>query len=123
LRLAAAIAAPLARSRSSAAKKGPGSDFLCVIFFVVFFYSPHRETPKNVIKQNREKIGLGFLVELFVKDFVTVFFANLFCSAFELPSQKNTRKRDKPKKNRFFGRNFGKSFRHGRFAKTFLWCF
>jgi hypothetical protein len=40
----------------------------------VFLNSPHRETPKNVIKRNREKIG--------------------FCNVFELPSLRNTRKRD-----------------------------
>jgi hypothetical protein len=40
-------------------------------FFIVFFYSPHRETPKNVIKENREKIGLGFFRhDFFVKRFL-----------------------------------------------------
>jgi hypothetical protein len=33
----------------------------------VFLNSPHRETPKNVIKKNREKVGFGFLVDFFVK--------------------------------------------------------
>jgi hypothetical protein len=52
----------------SEAKKGPGSDFFD-IFFMVFLNSPHRETPKNVIKNNQENIGFGFLVECFVKTF------------------------------------------------------
>jgi hypothetical protein len=30
------------------------------VFFIVFLNSPHRETPKNVIKKNQEKIGFGF---------------------------------------------------------------
>jgi hypothetical protein len=34
-------------------------------FFIVFLNSPHRETPKNVIKQNREKIGFGFFCRFF----------------------------------------------------------
>jgi hypothetical protein len=34
----------------------------------MFLNSPHRETPKNVIKKFREKVGFGFgfLVEFFV---------------------------------------------------------
>jgi hypothetical protein len=74
----------------SEAKKGPGSDLFFSIFFIVFLNSPHRETPKNVINKNREKIGFGFLVEFFVKTFRRDFFQNVFCSAFELPSLKNT---------------------------------
>jgi hypothetical protein len=38
----------------SEAKKGLGSDFLFRFFFIVFLNSPHRETPKNVIKQIRK---------------------------------------------------------------------
>jgi hypothetical protein len=50
---------------------------------------------------------------------------NVFCSAFELLSLKNTRKRDKTKKveeklTSKFCRNFGKSFRHGIFEKIYL---
>jgi hypothetical protein len=48
--------------------------FFLNIFFIVFFNSPHRETPKNVIKKNREKVGFGFLVEFFVKTFRHDFF-------------------------------------------------
>jgi hypothetical protein len=29
-------------------------------FLSFFFNSPHRETPKNVIKTNREEVGFGF---------------------------------------------------------------
>jgi hypothetical protein len=41
-------------------------------FLIVFLHSPHRETPKNVIKKNREKIGFGFLVDVFEKLFDTI---------------------------------------------------
>jgi hypothetical protein len=53
----------------SEAKKGLGSDLFFDIFLIVSLNSPHRETPKNVIKQNREKIGFGLLVDFFVKTF------------------------------------------------------
>jgi hypothetical protein len=43
----------------SEAKKGPESGVFS-IFGVVLSISPHRETPKNVIKQNQEKKTLGF---------------------------------------------------------------
>jgi hypothetical protein len=47
----------------SAYEKGLGSDLFFRYVFIVFLNSPHRETPKNVIKQIREKIGFGFLAE------------------------------------------------------------
>jgi hypothetical protein len=53
------------------------SDFFQV-FFSVFLNSPHQETPKNVIQQNREKIGLGFFVDFFVKTFRHDFFLKRF---------------------------------------------
>jgi hypothetical protein len=62
----------------------------------VFLNSPRRETPKNVIKKNREKVGFGLLVEIFVSRFLQ----NVFCSVFKPPSQKNTRKCDKTKDSR-----------------------
>jgi hypothetical protein len=68
------------------------------MFLIVFLNSPHRETPKNVRKKNREKVGFGFLVNFLLKLFDTIFLQNVFCSAFELPPLKNTRKRDKTKK-------------------------
>jgi hypothetical protein len=40
--------------------------------------SPHRETPKNVIKENREKFGFRFLVDFFVKHFRHDFFVKHF---------------------------------------------
>jgi hypothetical protein len=55
----------------SEAKKGPGSDF-----FVL--KSPHRETPKNVIKQNRENLGLAFIVDFLGENFSTRFFGKTF---------------------------------------------
>jgi hypothetical protein len=42
-----------------------------------------------VIKKKSRKIGFGLLVEFFLQ--------NVFCSVFELPSLKNTRKCDKTK--------------------------
>jgi hypothetical protein len=86
----------------------------------VFSNSPHRETPKNVIKKNREKSVWDFLVD---------FLQKVFCSAFELPSLRNTRKRDKTKKSRgktdieIFVDFFGESFQHGVFTKICLWFF
>jgi hypothetical protein len=47
-------------------------------FFIVFLNSPYRETPKNVIKKIREKVGFGPLVETFVKSFRHDFFAKRF---------------------------------------------
>jgi hypothetical protein len=47
------------------------------IFFVVFLNSPRRETPKNVIKQNRENIGSDFC-RFFCKDLSTRFFVERF---------------------------------------------
>jgi hypothetical protein len=54
---------------------------------------------------------------------------NVFCSVFELPSLRNTRKRDKTKKRRgktdikSFCRNFGKSFRQDFLQKHFYGVF
>jgi hypothetical protein len=59
---------------------------------------------------------------LFVKTFRHDFFVKRFCGVFELPPLRNTRKRDKTKKNRgntdikVFVVFFGKSFRHGPFV-------
>jgi hypothetical protein len=66
--------------------------------FIVFLNSPHRDTPKNVIKKNCEKIGVGFFVDFFVKTFRHDFFLQRVCSAFELPSPSSTRKRNKTEK-------------------------
>jgi hypothetical protein len=55
---------------SSEAKKVPGLARFPPDIFIVFSYS--RETPKNVIKLNREKIGFGFFVDFFVKLFDTI---------------------------------------------------
>jgi hypothetical protein len=48
------------------------------IFLMVFLNSPHRETPKNVIKKIEKKIGFGFLVDFFVQAFRHHFFAKRF---------------------------------------------
>jgi hypothetical protein len=52
------------------------------IFFVVFFYSPHRETRRNVMNKTREKIGFGFLAEFSVKTFRRHFFVKRFLWCF-----------------------------------------
>jgi hypothetical protein len=95
----------------------------------VFLNSPHRETPKNLIKQIREKIGFGFLVEFFVKTFRHEFFVKRFWSAFELPSLRNTRKRDKTKQieekltSKFFVEILGKVFDMDFLQKYFYGVF
>jgi hypothetical protein len=82
----------------SEAKKGPGSDLFCLIFFYRVFELPSPRNAQKRDKTNREKIGFGFLVELFCKNFSTrFFFAQRFFSVFKLPSLRNTRKRDKKK--------------------------
>jgi hypothetical protein len=65
--------------------KGMGSNIVFSIFFIMFLNSPHRETPKNVIKkiEQKAKIGFGFFVEFFVKFFRhDVFFKTFFQKAF-----------------------------------------
>jgi hypothetical protein len=59
-------------------KKYQGWSVLFSRFFIVFLNSPHRETPKNVIKKNREKIGFGFFWSIFLKNFSTRFFCKTF---------------------------------------------
>jgi hypothetical protein len=54
------------------------SDFFPDFFIAFFFYSPHWETPKNVMKTNREIIGFGFFVDFFVKSFPHDLFAKRF---------------------------------------------
>jgi hypothetical protein len=76
----------------SEAKSGLGSDLFFDIFLIVFLNSPHRETPKNVINKNREKIGFGFLVELFGKGFRHGLFVKLFLW---LPRNAHAQKRTK----------------------------
>jgi hypothetical protein len=58
---------------------------------VVFLESPRRKALKNVIKKIEKKIGFGFFGR---------FICNCFGQCFELPSLRNTPKRDKTKKNR-----------------------
>jgi hypothetical protein len=112
-------------------KKDQGQIYFFDIYFIaiVFLNSPHRETPKNVIKKNREKIGFGFLVEFFVQVFRHDFLLqNVFFSAFEVPSLKNTRKRDKTKKveekltSKFLSKFWGK-FSTRYFTKICSWYF
>jgi hypothetical protein len=71
-------------------------------FFIVFLNSPHRETPKNMIKQNREKIGLGFFCRFF-KNFSTRFFCKTFfvvlLNSHRKESPENAIKQKKSRKN------------------------
>jgi hypothetical protein len=56
-----------------------------------------------VIKQKSRKSGFWIFGRILCKNFSTRFFwQNVFCCVFELPSPKNTRKRDKTKKSRGF---------------------
>jgi hypothetical protein len=52
---------------------------------------------KRTCKGSLEQIGFGFLSTFLQKLFDTTFLQNVFCGVFELPSLKNTRKRDKLK--------------------------
>jgi hypothetical protein len=81
----------------SEAKKGLGSDLFFRYFVIVFLNSPHRETPKNAIKKSRKSRFWIFGRIVWENFSPRFFFQNVFCSAFELPSQKNTGKRDKTK--------------------------
>jgi hypothetical protein len=63
-------------------EKGMAPDFFRYFYRTFFLYPPRRETPKNVIKQNREKIGFGFLVDLFCKNVSTRFFCETFFVVF-----------------------------------------
>jgi hypothetical protein len=62
---------------SSEAKKVPGLVSFFGEIFIVFLNSPHRETPKNVIKKIEKKSGLGFL-SIFCKTFRHDFFVKRF---------------------------------------------
>jgi hypothetical protein len=72
-------------------KKIPGLvSFFPPRFFLVFFYSPHRKTPKNVINKSR-KSRFRFVV-FFLKKFSTGLLANIYvCGVFGLPLPKKTR--------------------------------
>jgi hypothetical protein len=85
----------------SEARKEPVSVFLS--FFIVFLKSPHRETPKNVIKTKSRKHRFWIFGRFFCKTFSTrSFLQNVFCSVFELPSLRNAQKRTR-KKSRMVG--------------------
>jgi hypothetical protein len=95
---------------------------------VVLLNSLHRETPKNVIKKIDKKTVWDFLSIFWLKPFDTIFLYNAFCSVFELPSLRNTRKRDKAKKaeeklTSKFCRFFSGKFSWGLFVKMFLMVF
>jgi hypothetical protein len=81
--------------------KRNGVRFFCVIFFYRVFELPSPRNAQKRNKRNREKIGFGFLVELFIvcKNLSTpCFLQNVLFGVFELPSLRNTRKRDKTNK-------------------------
>jgi hypothetical protein len=105
----------------SEAEKAPGSDFFPKILCGVFLLPSPRNAPKRDKRKPRKNRVL-FFVAFFVKTFRHDFPQNVFCSVFELPLLRNTRKRDKTKKSggteiEIFVDFFGKSFRHGLFAK------
>jgi hypothetical protein len=49
-------------------------------------------------KMEGKKISFGSFVDFFAKTFRNDFLQNFFCSVFELPSLRNTRKRNRTKK-------------------------
>jgi hypothetical protein len=71
--------------------------FIFLIFFMVFLNSPHRETPKNVIKKIDKKSVSDFWSIFLEKLFDTIFLSNVFCCVFELPLPRNVRRRTKKK--------------------------
>jgi hypothetical protein len=67
----------------SEAKKGPGPSSCFDLFFLWCSYTPLTDKrPKKVIKENREKIGFGFLSDFFGKHFSTRFFGKKSCLMF-----------------------------------------
>jgi hypothetical protein len=58
-------------------RKRDGVRFVSSIFFIVFLDSPHRETPKNVIKKIEKTSVLDFWSN-FLKNFSTLFFCKKF---------------------------------------------
>jgi hypothetical protein len=62
----------------SRGQKRPVLDLFLNIFLIVLLGSPHRETPKNVMKKIEKKIGFGFFVDFFVKSFDTIFCKTFF---------------------------------------------
>jgi hypothetical protein len=92
------------------ALKRDGFRFIFSIFCIVFSNSPHRETPKNVIKQNQEN-RFWIFGRIFCKNFSTRFvLQNVFCMFLNShrSSLRNTRKRDKTtkKSRKNWHRNF-----------------
>jgi hypothetical protein len=58
-------------------QKSTRAGWIFLRFFIVFLNAPHRETPKKVIKENREKVGFGFL-SIFFLTFRHNFFVKRF---------------------------------------------
>jgi hypothetical protein len=79
------------------AKKDWGQIYFFDIFYRVFDVILSRNTQKRE-KTNSRKSRFWIFGRTSCKNFSTRFFLqNVFCSAFELPSLKNTQQRDKPK--------------------------
>jgi hypothetical protein len=72
--------------------------FVFPYMFGGVFELPSPRNAQKRDKQNREKIGFGFLVECLVKKIRHDFFCTTLCSVFEVPSLRNTGDRDKTKK-------------------------
>jgi hypothetical protein len=77
---------------SSEAREAPG---LLSFFGDIFYRVSELPSPRNAQKREikiEKKIGFGLFVDLFCKSVSTRFFyKTFFCSAFELPSLRNTR--------------------------------
>jgi hypothetical protein len=70
-------------------QKGPGPGPISPIFSCGVLTSLHRETPQNVIKENRQDIGFHFFGRFFCKI--------VFCGVFEILSLRSPEKAIKPK--------------------------
>jgi hypothetical protein len=67
---------------------------------MVFWKSPHRETPKNVINKNEKKSGLDFSSNALEKLFDMDILQKYVRGVFELPSPRNAKKRTKKKQGK-----------------------
>jgi hypothetical protein len=63
---------------------------------MAYLNSPHREAPKNATQKIEKKSVFGFFIDFFATTFRRL--KRLLRVFFELPSLRNTRKRDKTKK-------------------------
>jgi hypothetical protein len=111
-------------------EKGMGSNYIFRIFYRVF----ELPSPRNAQKRDKRKSKRNRFFWIFGRIFCVFstrcFLQNVFFCIFELPSLRNPtpenaiKQKCRGKTNtEIFVDFFGKSFRHGLFAKICLWCF